>query len=187
MSLLSFEVSFLCNRIPASSNPRDYHFQQSPVTRRVRKAKVSTPNSPPSADDSFALLQVFPHRARAEVQPMRCFAQREQAISNRRGVTLPLVWCFHFVVSSRSPVAFIHGLAAQDASPLVNRNPKGLQDFWNRVWCSFFRVERAPVAQRCLAPNACNNSCTEPCCLPFSAACTLKNRITPGAISGRNS
>jgi hypothetical protein len=43
---LLFEVSFFfCNRIPAPSNPGDYHFQQSPVTRRRRKesVKVRTP------------------------------------------------------------------------------------------------------------------------------------------------
>jgi hypothetical protein len=80
-----------------------------------KASRSAPPGSPPSADDSCAPLQVFPHRARAEVQHIRCFARREQAISNGRGVTLQLLSCFDFVVSSsRSPVAFVHGLAAQE-------------------------------------------------------------------------
>ena len=58
-----------------------------PFTGGVCKesVRVCTPESPASADDSpldLAALQVFPHRARAETQHVRCFAQREQAISD---------------------------------------------------------------------------------------------------------
>jgi hypothetical protein len=72
-----------------------------PATGRVREesVKVCTPESPPSTDDSpfdLAALYVFAHRARAQAQHVRCFAQREQAISyRRRRVSLWFLARFH--------------------------------------------------------------------------------------------
>ena len=80
-----------------------------PLTESVRKerVKVCTPESPPSADDSpldLAALEIFPHRARAEAQHVGCFAQCEQAVSNRRRVSLFLSF-FHPVVPLRVPTS----------------------------------------------------------------------------------
>lgn len=60
-----------------------------PATGSICKesVKVCTPESPPSADDApfnLAALDVFPHGARTETPDIRCLAQCEQAVSNRR-------------------------------------------------------------------------------------------------------
>jgi hypothetical protein len=62
-----------------------------PVRGRAFKkgVKVRTPKSPASSDDpspDFAAFYVFPHCSCAQAQHIRCFAQREQTVSNRKRV-----------------------------------------------------------------------------------------------------